>query len=214
MQHPQQCYEKAKIYDMQKRRILRKHFKKWTSSNSREANFLKAEYATISPNCPGGPSSARSSKSAFVRKTHQGKQVDGTADLRAQLEARLDSVLWKTGLTKSILEAKQAINHKRVRVNHTRVTLPGIHLYPGDIIQLFQSNARVHPHSAESPSERSSELGSDAFAHDNRRSIQNIEGSESAKTHIAEVDYATNTLIIVSEPYLASVLSAVTPHVP
>lgn len=52
------------------------------------------------------------------------------------LETRLDVVLYRTGLTKTLAEARQLIKHKKIRVNENIVNVPSFLLNPGDIISL------------------------------------------------------------------------------
>ena len=50
------------------------------------------------------------------------------------LEARLDNVVYRLGLTSSRPEARQLVAHKHISVNGTTVNIPSYSLQPGDII--------------------------------------------------------------------------------
>ena len=52
------------------------------------------------------------------------------------LERRLDVVIFRSGLTKTIPEARQLIKHRKVLVNSTPVTIPSFLLNPGDTISM------------------------------------------------------------------------------
>ncbi len=50
------------------------------------------------------------------------------------LEARLDNVVYRLGLTSSRPEARQLVAHKHIAVNGTVLNIPSCQLKPGDII--------------------------------------------------------------------------------
>ncbi len=50
------------------------------------------------------------------------------------LEARLDNVVYRLGLTSSRPEARQLVAHKHISVNGTVVNIPSCQLKPGDVI--------------------------------------------------------------------------------
>jgi len=52
------------------------------------------------------------------------------------LECRLDVVLYRTGLTKTLLTARQMIKHKKIYVNGNLVNIPSFQLNPGDLVSL------------------------------------------------------------------------------
>lgn len=52
------------------------------------------------------------------------------------LERRLDVVIYRSGLTKTIAQARQLIKHNKILVNYSQVNIPSYLLYPGDIISV------------------------------------------------------------------------------
>lgn len=50
------------------------------------------------------------------------------------LERRLDVVIYRSGLTKTIVEARQLIKHKKILVNSNSLNVPSYSLNPGDVI--------------------------------------------------------------------------------
>ena len=57
-------------------------------------------------------------------------------NLLALVESRLDVVLYRNGLVRTIAEGRQLIKHKKVQVNQKFISSPSIVLKPGDIISL------------------------------------------------------------------------------
>ena len=54
------------------------------------------------------------------------------------LESRLDINLVRLKLVKTIFQAKQLINHKKVKVNHKIINKPNFLLKKGDIIHIIK----------------------------------------------------------------------------
>lgn len=52
------------------------------------------------------------------------------------IEHRLDVAIYRIGFCRTILEARQLINHNKIVVNENPMTLSSYHLKPGDIIQI------------------------------------------------------------------------------
>lgn len=57
-------------------------------------------------------------------------------NLFSLIERRLDVVLYRSGLTRTLAEARQFLKHNQIRVNETRVTLPHYLVNPGDLISV------------------------------------------------------------------------------
>lgn len=57
-------------------------------------------------------------------------------NLFSLLERRLDVVIYRTGLTQTIAEARQLIKHNKIQVNNTRVNVSSYSLNPGDVISI------------------------------------------------------------------------------
>nr|BCL05888.1 ribosomal protein S4 [Pteridomonas sp. YPF1301] len=52
------------------------------------------------------------------------------------LEMRLDSIVYNFGFAKSILSARQLVNHGKIRVNLIKINIPSFQCKKGDIIAL------------------------------------------------------------------------------
>lgn len=52
------------------------------------------------------------------------------------LEKRLDVVLYRSGLAKTIAESRQLVKHKKILVNEKIVNVPSFSLNPGDLIEM------------------------------------------------------------------------------
>ena len=78
----------------------------------------------------------------------QGIQKKGSFSKKilSLLERRLDVVIYRSGLVKSIAEARQLIRHKKIQVNSKKITLPSYCLNPGDIISLAANTIEKKPH--------------------------------------------------------------------
>jgi len=59
------------------------------------------------------------------------------------LERRLDVILYRTGLTKTIAEARQLIRHKKILVNQKIINVPSLLLNPGDFISITKKTEDV-----------------------------------------------------------------------
>jgi small subunit ribosomal protein S4 len=54
------------------------------------------------------------------------------------IERRLDISLWRLSFARSIFQAKQLINHKKIKINNEIVNKPNFLLRKGDIISLIK----------------------------------------------------------------------------
>lgn len=59
------------------------------------------------------------------------------------LERRLDVVLYRSGLTRTISEARQLIKHEKIFVNQKIMNIPSALLNPGDVIEITQKTREV-----------------------------------------------------------------------
>ena len=64
-------------------------------------------------------------------------QKSTTEVLLSLLEMRLDSVLFRSGATNTIDEAKQLINHKHIAVNERKISIPSYKCKIGDQISIL-----------------------------------------------------------------------------
>lgn len=62
--------------------------------------------------------------------------------LFAFLEARLDNILFRSGLAKTRLAARQMASHGHILVNGRRVTIPSIALKAGDLLSVRAGSAQ------------------------------------------------------------------------
>ena len=65
-----------------------------------------------------------------------------TQKLFSILESRLDNVLFRSGISKTRAQARQAASHGHVLVNGRRVTVPSIQLSTGDAVTLRVGSAQ------------------------------------------------------------------------
>ncbi|MDP2641753.1 MAG: 30S ribosomal protein S4 [bacterium] len=61
--------------------------------------------------------------------------------LFALLEGRLDNILFRSGLSKTRAQARQAASHGHIMINDRRVTVPSILISAGDIVSLRPGSA-------------------------------------------------------------------------
>jgi small subunit ribosomal protein S4 len=113
----------------------------------------------------------------FRRYVELAKRVKGhTGDFLLELlEQRLDSVLYRGGLTSSRDQARQLINHGHVWVNGRRVDIPSYLTRPGDVVS-FKESA----------------LG--------KRGIQNIMSENSGKETVSWLERQDGRLRIIDRP--------------
>lgn len=71
----------------------------------------------------------------YVRRANQMKGASGLNLLRL-LQSRLDNIVWRMGLSRTIPAARQLVVHGHVLVNGKRVDRPSFHVSPGDEIAI------------------------------------------------------------------------------
>jgi small subunit ribosomal protein S4 len=71
---------------------------------------------------------------------HQAMKAPGVTNTKIAelLERRLDNVVFRAGLCRTIVAARQLVRHGHVRVNGRRVDIPSCRLRPGDVITLAE----------------------------------------------------------------------------
>lgn len=119
------------------------------------------KYATNKPYPPGqfGPNKKRAKQSDYGKQLLEkqklrlqynvtekqmsnyyakaAKMTGNTADFLVQLlETRLDSVLFRSGIARSLYQAKQLISHGHVKVNGKKVNISSFQMKSNDIITL------------------------------------------------------------------------------
>ena len=58
------------------------------------------------------------------------------------LESRLDNLVWRLGLARTIPQARQLVVHGHIEVNGRRVDRPSFHVSPGDTISLRERSVK------------------------------------------------------------------------
>lgn len=78
------------------------------------------------------------SESTLKNYIKKAKSIKGDSgfNLLKLIESRLDSIVFRLGFAKSIVEAKQLISHKKIKLNNKIVTFPNIQCKLNDIITL------------------------------------------------------------------------------
>ena len=78
-----------------------------------------------------------------VRKYYQAasRKQGNTADILLQLiEVRLDAVVLRAGLARSIYQARQLVSHAHFRVNGKKVNIPSYNVRIGDVITVREKS--------------------------------------------------------------------------
>lgn len=65
------------------------------------------------------------------------KQEYGTVGDRAELEKRLDSVVYRLGFAAGRRAARQLVSHRHISLNGKRINIPSIKIKAGDKIQML-----------------------------------------------------------------------------
>ncbi|MEI7719955.1 MAG: 30S ribosomal protein S4 [bacterium] len=87
------------------------------------------------------------SESQFSRYVHEAMEKHGTAastSLVSRLEARLDNVVYRSGLVKTRRAARQLVSHGHVMVHGRRMTVPSHCVQVGDTISI-RPESRTSP---------------------------------------------------------------------
>ena len=71
----------------------------------------------------------------YYKKADQMKGMTGE-NLMAMLEMRLDNVLFRAGLARTRMEARQIVDHKQLLVNGKGVNIPSYRIKAGDVIEV------------------------------------------------------------------------------
>lgn len=74
----------------------------------------------------------------FVRYVSHAARMKGSTGLNLVrlLESRLDSMVWRLGLARTIPAARQLVVHGHIQVNGKRVDRPSFHVAPGSTISI------------------------------------------------------------------------------
>ncbi|MCX6155530.1 MAG: 30S ribosomal protein S4 [Candidatus Kapabacteria bacterium] len=67
-----------------------------------------------------------------------------TGDLLVQLlESRLDAIVYRSGLARTIYAARQYVKHGHIYVNGKKVDIPSFHLIPNDIVSVREKSKKL-----------------------------------------------------------------------
>lgn len=72
----------------------------------------------------------------IVKRIFKNTNKKGMYDVLAFVESRLDVIVWRLGMAKTVLMARQLINHKSVHVNNKIITFAGYICKTGDFIEI------------------------------------------------------------------------------
>ena len=76
----------------------------------------------------------------YVEKSRRLKGATGTRLLQL-LEMRLDNLVFRLGFAKTIVQARQLVNHGHILVNNHKVDIPSFSCSPNDTISVKNSNS-------------------------------------------------------------------------
>lgn len=77
----------------------------------------------------------------YVKRASQMKGASGT-NLILLLESRLDNLVWRLGLARTIPAARQLVVHGHITVNGRRVDRPSFHVRPGSEIAVREKSVQ------------------------------------------------------------------------
>lgn len=82
------------------------------------------------------------SENQFARYVHEAMEHKGASAtlLLNRLEARLDNVVYRAGLTKTRRAARQMVGHGHVTVNGKRLNIPSYKVSEGDVVAVRQES--------------------------------------------------------------------------
>ncbi|QSB13835.1 30S ribosomal protein S4 [Natronosporangium hydrolyticum] len=66
-------------------------------------------------------------------------------NLVALLERRLDATVLRSGLARTIYQARQTVTHRHVMVNGRRVDKPSYRVRPGDVVEIVPASRAKNP---------------------------------------------------------------------
>ncbi len=78
----------------------------------------------------------------FVRKARSLNSSNWIESLIGLLERRIDNVVFRLGLARSIAGARQLVSHGHILVNGRRQTIGSLVLHPGDLVQPTETASR------------------------------------------------------------------------
>ncbi|NLU66345.1 30S ribosomal protein S4 [Streptomyces sp. HNM0574] len=87
------------------------------------------------------------SERQMLRAYERARKVDAkTGDaLVIELERRLDALVLRSGLARTIYQARQMVVHGHISVNNTKVDKPSFRVTPGDVVMVRERSRSKHP---------------------------------------------------------------------
>ena len=77
----------------------------------------------------------------YVKAGQKSREMTGAALLKS-LECRLDNLVYRLGLARSIRQARQMVTHRHILVNGARVNIPSFGVSEGDEIALREASRK------------------------------------------------------------------------
>ncbi len=78
----------------------------------------------------------------YVRKAFAKKGVTGE-NLLVSLETRLDNMVFRMGMGRTLRQARQMVNHGHILVNGKKVDIPSYACKPGDVVTLREKSRKT-----------------------------------------------------------------------
>ncbi|MFX4292204.1 MULTISPECIES: 30S ribosomal protein S4 [Streptomyces] len=87
------------------------------------------------------------SERQLVRAYDRARKVDAKTGeaLLIELERRLDALVLRSGLARTIYQARQMVVHGHIQVNGKKVDKPSFRVRPGDVVQVRERSREKHP---------------------------------------------------------------------
>jgi small subunit ribosomal protein S4 len=81
--------------------------------------------------------------STYMEKASAQKKVPTGLKLLQLLEARLDNLVYRSGMVPSRKQARQLILHGHINVNGKKVTVASYHIVPGQVISVCEKSRKL-----------------------------------------------------------------------
>ncbi|MEW1659333.1 MULTISPECIES: 30S ribosomal protein S4 [unclassified Streptomyces] len=87
------------------------------------------------------------SERQMVRAYDRARKVEGKTGeaLIVELERRLDALVLRSGLARTIYQARQMVVHGHISVNDRKVDKPSFRVRPGDVVMVRERSRDKHP---------------------------------------------------------------------
>ncbi|MEU5544356.1 SSU ribosomal protein S4P [Streptomyces sp. 2333.5] len=87
------------------------------------------------------------SERQMARAYDRARKVDGKTGeaLIIELERRLDALVLRSGIARTIYQARQMVVHGHISVNDRKVDKPSFRVRPGDVVMVRERSREKHP---------------------------------------------------------------------